>query len=523
MTTTTAAARRPSLATAQPVSDAVTTPPAQTGFSKVVASAEAAIADIAPGSVLLVGGFGLCGIPEKLIGALKDRPHVSGLTVVSNNAGTADWGLGLLMQTGQIKRMIASYVGDNKLFERLYLTGALEVELTPQGTLAERCRAGGAGIPAFFTPAGVGTAVEHGGMPIKYGADGTPIEVSTPREARTFNGRPYLMERAITGDYALIKGWKADALGNVVFRGSAQNFNTSMAKAAATCIVEVEEIVPVGALPPDQIHLPSVYVHRVVHGHAYEKRIERVTVRDPAQGGRLQSYRARPDAELAKRLRIVRRGALEFTNGMYCNLGIGLPVMASNYIEPGIHVFLQSENGILGLGPFPTPDRIDADNVNAGKQTVTLVDGACTFESAESFGMIRGGHLAMSVLGALQVSETGDLANYMIPRSMVKGPGGAMDLVAKGSPTRVVVLTEHVSKHGKPKLVKQCDLPLTGIACVNRIITDMAVFDVEPGVGLTLIEIAPDTTLDAVRAATEAAFTVSPQLTTMRQSSVAES
>ncbi|MCL6517606.1 CoA transferase subunit A [Alicyclobacillus sp.] len=229
-------------------------------MNKVFASAADAVRDIPDGATVLVGGFGLSGIPENLILALRDQ-GTKNLTCVSNNCGVDDWGLGLLLQTRQIKKMISSYVGENKTFERQYLSGELEVELVPQGTLAERIRAGGAGIGGFYTPTGVGTAVAEG------------------KEVRVFDGREYVLERPIRGDFALIKGWKADRLGNVIYRKSARNFNPIMAAAGRITIVEVEELVEPGELDPDAIHTPSIYVQRIVVGPSYEKRIERRTVR----------------------------------------------------------------------------------------------------------------------------------------------------------------------------------------------------------------------------------------------------
>lgn len=255
-------------------------------FSKVVSSADQAVKDIKDGDTLLVGGFGLCGIPENLIAALR-RQGAKELTAVSNNAGVDDFGLGLLLQTRQIKRMISSYVGENKLFEKLYLNGELEVELTPQGTLAERLRAGGAGIPAFYTPTGSGTVLEDGGFPIKFGPGGAAkndIEIAAaPREMRVFNGKNYLMETGITGDFALIKAHKADKSGNLIFRQTAQNFNPDCGRAGKITIAEVEEIVEVGELNADEIHLPGIYVDRVIQGASYEKRIERRTVSKPGE------------------------------------------------------------------------------------------------------------------------------------------------------------------------------------------------------------------------------------------------
>ena len=228
-------------------------------INKVIASVDDAVKDIRDDSTLVVGGFGLCGIPENLINALVKK-GVRGLTCVSNNAGVDDWGLGLLLQTKQIRKMVSSYVGENAEFERQFLAGELEVEFVPQGTLAERMRAGGAGIPAFFTPAGFGTVV----------ADG--------KETREFDGKQYVMERGIVGDFSLVAAWKGDRLGNLVYRKSARNFNPMAATAGKICIAEVEELVEPGDIDPDHVHTPGIFVHRVVVAKR-EKRIEQRTVR----------------------------------------------------------------------------------------------------------------------------------------------------------------------------------------------------------------------------------------------------
>jgi 3-oxoacid CoA-transferase subunit A len=227
-------------------------------INKVVPDAEAAIADIPNGAVIMFGGFGLCGIPENCIAAIQKK-GIKELTCISNNAGVDGFGLGLLLATHQVKKMISSYVGENHEFEQQLLSGTLEVELIPQGTLAERIRAGGAGIPAFFTPAGYGTEVAEG------------------KEIRVFDGKPHLMEYGLRADFSIVKAWKGDTAGNLIFKGTARNFNPMMATAGHITIAEVEELVPAGSLDPNHIHSPGIFVQRIFQGQAYEKRIENLT------------------------------------------------------------------------------------------------------------------------------------------------------------------------------------------------------------------------------------------------------
>jgi 3-oxoacid CoA-transferase len=319
------------------------------------------------------------------------------------------------------------------------------------------------------------------------------------------------METALPGDVAILRAWKVDETGNCQFRYTSKAFGQIMAKAAKVTIVEAENIVQIGEIDPDNVHLPGIFVDRIVPSTA-EKKVE---IRKLREGEGQTSSEEKSDA-LIRRERIAKRTAKELKHGYYVNLGVGMPTLAPSFLSPEIKVWIQSENGLLGMGPYPSEDEIDPDLINAGKETVTINAGGSTFDSAESFAMIRGGHIDVSVLGALQVSAVGDLANFMIPGKVFKGMGGAMDLVGNPDKTKIVVATDHVAKDGSPKIVEQCELPLTGARVVSTIITDLCVFEVDRiNGGLTLTELAPGVDIEEVRSKTGAKFAIASDVKAM--------
>lgn len=358
--------------------------------------------------------------------------------------------------------------------------------------MAEKIRAGGAGIPAFFTPTGANTIIETGEL--KVICSETP-KMSLRKQSRYFSGRKHILEHAIRGDIALIRAYRVDKYGNLQFHFAARNFNPIMATAADLTFVEAEQFVD--EIPPDDVHLPGIHVDYIVEAEQ-EKNIEKLIL-----GGNETKVTEQKET-------IAKRVAAEFKDGMYINLGIGLPTLSTKYTNS--KVTFQSENGILGMGDYPKDNsQIDADLINAGKETVTLSHGSSFFASDQSFAMIRGGHMNLTVLGGMEVSMKGDLANWIIPDKMVKGMGGAMDLVSSGM-TKVIVAMEHTTKTGKPKIVEWCNLPLTGTACVDKIITDLAVFNVVKGSHLKLVQLAKGITIDELTQKTGCPFEIEESL-----------
>jgi 3-oxoacid CoA-transferase len=295
----------------------------------------------------------------------------------------------------------------------------------------------------------VGTIVQEGNFPTKYGCLGKIEKFSQSKEFRVFNEKKYLLEESLNGDYAFIKAYKADTSGNLIFHSTARNFNPDCARAANITIAEVEEIVEAGTLKPDEIHLPGIYVHRIVKGSSYEKRVAKLRTLDPNHPHlekpphppslATEHIVDKSEEELEVRNRIAQRAAEEFQNGMYVNLGIGIPTASVNFIPSNIKVTLQSENGLLGMGPYPLPGKHDPELINAGKETVSYQPDSSVFESSESFAMIRGHHLDLTILGAFEVSGMGDLSSWIIPGKSIKGMGGAMDLVSSCPKVRLLI------------------------------------------------------------------------------------
>ncbi len=465
-------------------------------MDKVVASAAAAVADVPDGATLLFGGFGVVqGWPNSLLLALRDH-GARDLTLVFNTPGVGPFSAQQLAEAGLVRKVIASFVAyptRRTPIEEQINSGKIAVELVPQGTLAERVRAAGAGIPAFYTPTGAGTMVAEG------------------KERRTFGGREHILETALAADYAFVRAHRADRLGNLVYRRGARNLHPPFATGARVTVAEVDDVVEPGALDPECVVTPGIYVDRLV---ATEHRLDPDEVRALSRRyGRAVHVEPRPDLGGLPPDLMTRRAALLLRDGEYVNLGLGLPTLLSNHIPEVRDVILHSENGMLNFGPLVEEDTADVDLYNASGQLVRMLPGACFFDSVAAHGMARGGRVTTVVLGAFQVSERGDLANWNVPESGKGGIGGAMDLAAGAA--RVVVVTYHTTRRLDPKLVRRCTYPLTAPACVRAIVTDLAYITVEPE-GFVLREVAPGVEVARVRELTAAPLHVASDLRAMQ-------
>jgi 3-oxoacid CoA-transferase len=472
-------------------------PPAM-ATKHICESAHDAVADVGDGASILVHSFGPPQAwPTDCLLALAER-GVKDLTVICNTPAGGPTSLNILADKKQIRKLVCSYVGSPTIptpISEMVKEGKIEVEMVPQGTLAERVRAGGAGLAGFFTPTGVGTKVAEG------------------KEERSFDGRRYVFERALTADFALLQAYQADAQGNLTYRRGMRNFGPAFATAAKTTIAEVKEIVPVGTIDPEAVVTPGIFVDRVVRTATH---LDVGVLRQILLSvGRVSDMEGRPVSDggpigLPADLMAMKAATL-LHEGEYVNLGIGLPTMVSSYVA-GRDVTLHSENGILGYGGFPAEGEEDTDLYNASGQLVTPVAGTAYFDSTLSFAMARSGRVSTIILGAFEVAQNGDLANWSTPKGS-GGIGGAMDLAAGGA--RVIVLCYHREREGRSKLVERLSYPPTALGCVTSVITDLAWIDVGAE-GFLLREFAPGLTVEHVKAATGAPLRVASNVREMQ-------
>jgi 3-oxoacid CoA-transferase len=446
---------------------------------KVCASPEAALADLHDGASIAVSGFGTSyGFACSLLVAAKEK-GVKNLTLVSNGLGAVGQLRGMLLvandQVGKLIVSFSSRPGMRTPADDQIEANQVDVELVPQGILVERMRAAGAGIPAFYSPVGVGTPIAEG------------------KEVRMFNGKPHILETALPVDYAFLRAYRADCLGNVEMRGSSRNFVPAFAKAAKVAIVEVDEIVDVGVIADENIGLPGILVSRVVQ-KTVEPDQARLAPRRAADKPR--EYNGKPSWT---RQEMAQRVAAMFPEGSYVNLGTGIPTLVSNYIQ-GRDITLHGENGILGYGQMVEGDQIDHDIFNASGQYVQALPGVSYFDSVASFEMARSGKLHAVVLGAYQVDQEGNLANFSLGDPRLGGIGGAMDLVA--GKQQLIIMMEHRDSKDRPKLVRRCQYPLTGVNCVDVVVTDLAILRRKDG-HFVIDEVADGFTFEEVQALTD--------------------
>jgi 3-oxoacid CoA-transferase len=441
-------------------------------MDKVFGSAAEAVADLPDGASIAISGFGLSsGVPNSLLAAAAERGSKD-LCLVANGVGGAT---AALIENRQVSRLIVSFVSRPRVDSAAGVqaaSGEIQYEMVPQGTLVERLRAGGAGLAGIFTPTGFGTPV----------ADG--------KEVRLFDGKPFIFEPAIKVDYAFVTAYRADRMGNCEFRGSSQHFNPSFAKGARIAIVEVDEIVEPGEIDPHRVGLAGSFVARVVKRTVSPDFRGLGRFRRPADTAR--TYNDKP---AWTRSQMAERAAALLPEHSYVNLGLGIPTLITNYLA-GRDISLHGENGILGYGGTAAEDAVDYFVHDAGGNYVTRKPGTAYFDSVTAFEMVRSGKIDVVVLGAYQVDEAGNIANWSTPEQVGGGIGGAMDMVAGGS--TVMVLMEHRDSRDRAKLVQACTYPLTGVGCVDIVVTDLAVLrrrdghfvveDVAPGFSTTEVQ-----------------------------------
>lgn len=425
------------------------------------------------GDTLLQGGFGMTGNPVHLMHALAET-ETKDLTFIGNNVGEPGLGGGRLLRNGQIRKMIGSFFTSNPEAVKAAQEGTVEYELIPQGTLAEAVRAGGAGIGGFYTVTAAGTDIANG------------------KETKIINGKEMIFIPGIRGNVAFIRAWKADTAGNLQYRMTEQNFNKAFATAADLVIAEVEEIVAVGEIAPENIHTQGCFIDYLVQATT--------TLEELGSSGSVSKSKVVSE----KRMNMAKRALAELNRGEVVNLGIGIPTLVADLITDEHGIILHTENGMLGVGPVPKDGGGAMDYpVNAGKIPVTALPGTSYFDSTESFAMIRGGHIDTAVMGGLQVDEAGNLANWAVPGEPLLGVGGAMDLASGAK--KLIITMMHTERDGTSKIVPGCDLPLTTKGAVDVLITDLAVFRFIDG-KLTLTELLPGATLEEVREKTAAQF-----------------
>jgi 3-oxoacid CoA-transferase len=462
-----------------------------------VLSAEDALSDVFEGAMVSVGGFGpVRNRPVDLLAALADQPRARDLTIVSNGFPHQP-----LAENRQVKKFVGAFGGSvyrrAAASEEQIRSGELEFEPSPQGIFTERLRAGAAGIAAFFSPVGVHTVVAGN------------------KERRTIDGRDYILETALRPDFGLVRAEKADRLGNLYSRGSTLNFHLVVAAASRVTIAEVDEIVPVGSIAAEDVTVPGIYVDRIV---LHDKS------RDEQSDAEERQRRQRREIAATKVLglnqdQMALRASQLLKPGQYVNLGMGIPTKVANYITADSGVMLHAENGFVGYGPQPTEDEFEWFYYNAQGQAVTVLPGAAVFDSAAAFTMARGGHLDVVILGGLQVSPNGDLANWWAPHMAAGGMGGAMDLCT--DVPELIVIMDHVTREGEKKILNECTYPLTAPRCVTKIVTDLAYIEVDQG-RLILRELAPGVSVEYVQERTEPRLEVAPDVREMQLSELAE-